>query len=165
MDSGINPTIDEIALKLLDELQRDARLTFAELGRRVGLSPSAAAERVRRLEDLGVIRGYRLDIDPAALGLSILVHIRMACDGEKYKQFLTFIKSVDAVRECDHVTGGDALMMKVLVRSIEELEDLIMKFLNYGVPTTSVVLSRPLVRSSFKVDPPKPKQPAPRAVR
>ncbi len=156
MNSGINPAIDEIALKVLDALQKDARASFAELGRRVGLSPSAAAERVRRLEDQGIIRGYHVELDPAALGLSILVHIRMTCDGEKYKQFLTFIKGVDAVRECDHVTGGDALMMKVLVRSIQELEDLIMKLLNYGVPTTSVVLSQTLVRHSFNLEPKKP---------
>jgi Lrp/AsnC family transcriptional regulator, leucine-responsive regulatory protein len=158
MDSGIHHAIDEISLKLLDELQKDARVPFAELGRRVGLSPSATAERVRRLEDLGIIRGYRVDIDPAALGLSILVHVRMACDGERYKQFLAYIKSIDAVRECDHVTGGDALMMKVLVRSIEELEELIMKFLNYGVPTTSVVLSRTLARNTFSLEQPKPKR-------
>ena len=158
MESGIHPEIDDLALKLLTELQKDARLPFAELGRRIGLSPSATAERVRRLEDSGVIRGYRADINPAALGLSILVHIRMACDGEKYKQFLSFIKSIEAVRECDHVTGSDALMMKVLVRSIEELEELIMKFLNYGVPTTSLVLSRTLTRTSLTLDLPKPKK-------
>jgi Lrp/AsnC family transcriptional regulator, leucine-responsive regulatory protein len=156
MDNGVNPAIDEIALKLLYELQKDARASFAELGRRVGLSSSAAAERVRRLEDQGIIRGYHVELDPAAFGLSILVHVRMTCDGEKYKQFLNFIKNVDAVRECDHVTGSDALMMKVLVRSIQELEDLIMKFLNYGVPTTSVVLSQTLVRHSLELEPKKP---------
>lgn len=158
MESGINPEIDNLALKLLAELQKDARMPFAELGRRIGLSPSATAERVRRLEDAGVIRGYRAEIDPAALGFSILVHVRMACDGEKYKQFLTFIKGIDAVRECDHVTGSDALMMKVLVRSIEELEELIMRFLNYGIPTTSVVLSRALVRNALNLEPPKQKK-------
>src|SRR5260370_33910806 len=73
MGSGINPTLDEMSRKLLDELQKDARLPFAELGRRVGLSPSATAERVRRLEDEGVIRGYRVDVDPRALGYRIMV--------------------------------------------------------------------------------------------
>jgi Lrp/AsnC family leucine-responsive transcriptional regulator len=73
MDSAINGAIDEISRKILRELQKDARLSFAELGRQVGLSPSATAERVRRLEDEGIIRGYRVDIDPRALGYGVIV--------------------------------------------------------------------------------------------
>ena len=151
--------LDTIARKLLSELLKDARASYAELGRRVGLSPSATAERVRRLEDAGIIRGYRVDIDPAAIGYGVMAHIRMVCDGEKYKQFLQYVKTIDAVRECDHVTGSDALVMKVLVSSIEELESVIMKFLNYGVPTTSLVLSNALTRYDYNLDPPKAKKP------
>ena len=151
MDSNL----DSIGRKLLAELQKDPRASYAELGRRVGLSPSATAERVRRLEDALIIRGYRVDIDPAALGFTVKAHIRMVCDGERYRQFIQFVKTLDAVRECDHVTGGDALMMKVLVSSIEELEHLIMKLLNYGVPTTSLVLSHTVVRHEFNLDVPK----------
>jgi Lrp/AsnC family transcriptional regulator, leucine-responsive regulatory protein len=143
--------IDDIARKLLDELQRDARTSYAELGRRVGLSPSATAERLRHLEEAGVIRGYRADIDPAYFGLTIVAVIRMTCDGEQYNRFVTFLNTCEEVRECHHVTGGDALMMKVLVGSIEELEKLVMKFLRYGVPTTSVVLSTPLTRNQYRV--------------
>lgn len=150
MDGGSN--LDSIGMKLLAELQRDPRASFAELGRRVGLSPSATAERVRRLEDAQIIKGYRVDIDPTALGFSVKAHIRMVCDGERYRQFIQFAKTVDAIRECDHVTGGDALMMKVMVGSIEELEHLIMKLLNYGVPTTSLVLSHTVVRHEFNLD-------------
>ncbi len=147
--------LDTIGLKLLAELQKDPRASYAELGRQVGLSPSATAERVRRLEDAKIIRGYRLDIDPAALGYSVTAHIRMVCDGERYRQFTQFVKTLDAVRECDHVTGGDALMMKVIVCSIEELENLIMKLLNYGVPTTSLVLSQTVARHEFNLEPQK----------
>jgi Lrp/AsnC family leucine-responsive transcriptional regulator len=148
----IDSNLDGIGRKLLAELQKDPRASYAELGRRVGLSPSATAERVRRLEDAQIIRGYRVDIDPAALGFTVKAHIRMVCDGERYRQFIQFVKTLDAVRECDHVTGGDALMMKVLVSSIEELEHLIMKLLNYGVPTTSLVLSHTVVRHEFNLD-------------
>ena len=151
----IDSNLDSIGRKLLAELQKDPRASYAELGRRVGLSPSATAERVRRLEDAQIIRGYRVDIDPAALGFTVKAHIRMVCDGERYRQFIQFVKTLDAVRECDHVTGGDALMMKVLVSSIEELEHLIMKLLNYGVPTTSLVLSHSVVRHEFNLDVPK----------
>jgi Lrp/AsnC family leucine-responsive transcriptional regulator len=153
MDSSSN--LDNIGRKILVELQKNPRATYAELGRLIGLSPSATAERVRRLEDANVIRGYRLDIDPAALGYNVKAHIRMVCDGERYRQFTQFVKTLEAVRECDHVTGGDALMMKVLVSSIEDLEHLIMKLLSYGVPTTSLVLSHTVVRTEFNLDVPK----------
>lgn len=145
--------LDSIGLKLLTELQKNPRASFAELGRSVGLSPSATAERVRRLECAQIIKGYRLDIDPAALGYSVKAHIRMVCDGERYRQFTQFAKTVEAIRECDHVTGSDALMMKVIVGSIEELEHLIMKLLNYGMPTTSLVLSQTIVRHEFNLEP------------
>jgi Lrp/AsnC family leucine-responsive transcriptional regulator len=147
----VSPLLDDIARKLLHELQNDARLSYAELGRRVGLSPSATAERLRHLEEAGVIRGYRADIDPQCLGLSVAAIIRMACDGEQYRRFVSFLETCEEVRECHHVTGSDALMIKVLVGSIEELEQLVMKFLRYGVPTTSIVLSSPLTRNLYRI--------------
>ena len=145
----ISPLLDDIARKLLEELQKNARASYAELGRLVGLSPSATAERLRRLEDAGVIRGYRADLDPASLGLGVTALIRMTADGVQYQQLMNFLASCEQVRECHHVTGGDALMMKVLVGSIEQLEALIMKLLHYGVPTTSIVLSTPILRNVF----------------
>jgi Lrp/AsnC family leucine-responsive transcriptional regulator len=147
----MSPLIDDIARRMLDELQKDARVSYAELGRRVGLSPSATAERLRNLEEAGVIRGYHADIDPVSLGLSVTAIIRMACDGEQYRRFVTFIETCEEVRECHHVTGGDALMIKVMVGSIEQLEQLVMKFLRFGVPTTSIVLSSPLVRNQYSL--------------
>jgi Lrp/AsnC family transcriptional regulator, leucine-responsive regulatory protein len=149
--SEISPLIDEIALKLLEELQKNARLSYADLGRAAGLSPSATAERLRRLEDAGIIRGYRADVDPASLGLGITALIRMSSDGPQYRQLMAFVADCEQIRECYHVTGGDALNMKVLVSSIAELEELIMKLLHYGVPTTSIVLSTPLVRNEYRL--------------
>lgn len=154
MDTG--SVLDTIGLKILAELQKNPRASYAQLGRQVGLSPSATAERVHRLEDAGIIRGYRVDIDPAVLGYAVVAHIRMVCDGERYRQFTQFVKTLDAVRECDHVTGGDALMMKVIVPTIEELEELIMKLLNYGAPTTSLVLSQVVSRHEFNLEPQRP---------
>jgi Lrp/AsnC family transcriptional regulator, leucine-responsive regulatory protein len=149
VNAETSPLIDDVARKLLDELQKNARASYAELGRLVGLSPSATAERLRRLEDAGVIRGYRADLDPASLGLGVTALIRMTADGVQYQQLMNFLGSSEQVRECYHVTGGDALMMKVLVPSIEQLEALIMQLLRYGVPTTSIVLSAPIVRNVF----------------
>ncbi len=145
----MSPLIDDIARRLLEELQKNARASYAELGRRVGLSPSATAERLRRLEDAGIIRGYRADIDPASLGLGLMALIRMTADGVQYQNLMKFLEDCEQVRECYHVTGGDALMMKVLAPSIEQLEALIMKLLRYGIPTTSIVLSTPVERHTF----------------
>jgi Lrp/AsnC family leucine-responsive transcriptional regulator len=138
--------IDGIDKNILMELSKDARLPFAELGRRVGLSPSAANERVRQLESLGIIQGYRASIDLKALGFPVTAFIRLTCDGQRYRPFLKFINGLNAVQECHHMTGGDAFLLKVVLASTGELESLIEKLLPYGMPTTSLVLSTPLHR-------------------
>ncbi|HEY5212439.1 MAG TPA: Lrp/AsnC family transcriptional regulator [Acidobacteriaceae bacterium] len=138
--------IDSIDRKLLRELASDARLAIAELGRRIGLSPSATAERLRRLESLEIIRGYRADINLQALGFTITAFVRLTCEGTRYKPFLKFLPTLIAVQECHHLTGNDAFMLKVVLASMTELEDLIEKLLPYGSPTTSMVMSTPLER-------------------
>jgi Lrp/AsnC family leucine-responsive transcriptional regulator len=147
----VSPLLDDIARRLLDELQSNGRASYADLAKKAGLSPSAAAERMRRLEDAGVIRGYHADIDPEALGLGVTALIRMTADGAQYHPLVAFLEGNDQVRECYHVTGADALMIKVLASSISDLEGLIMKLLHFGVPTTSVVLSTPVERRSFQL--------------
>ncbi len=132
--------------KILQELSSDARLPVAELGRRIKLSPSATAERVRRLEALELIQGYRAEINLKALGFSITAFVRLTCDGNRYRPFLKFLPTLDAVQECHHLTGGDAFLLKVVLSSVAQLEDLIEKLLPYGSPTTSMVLSTPLER-------------------
>ncbi|MGA2271198.1 MAG: Lrp/AsnC family transcriptional regulator [Bryobacteraceae bacterium] len=143
--------LDETGRKLLSVLQENARLSYAELGRRIGLSPAATAERLKRMEDAGVITGYRVDIDREALGLPILAIIRMSCDGARYRPFLKAVKGFQNVVECHHVAGGDAFILKVVAHSVEELEGLVEKLLEHGVPTTSIVFSSPVVRRSLPV--------------
>jgi Lrp/AsnC family leucine-responsive transcriptional regulator len=138
--------IDATDRKILHELSSDARLAIAELGRRIGLSPSATADRLRRLESLEIIRGYRADINLLALGFTTTAFVRLTCEGTRYKPFLKFLPSLSAVQECHHLTGNDAFLLKVVLASITELEDLIEKLLPYGSPTTSMVLSTPLER-------------------
>jgi Lrp/AsnC family leucine-responsive transcriptional regulator len=137
---------DAIDKKILQELSSDARLPVAELGRRIALSSSATAERVRRLESLEFILGYRADINLQALGFSITAFVRLTCEGPRYRQFLKFLPGLDAVQECHHLTGGDAFLLRVVLSSVAELECLIEKLLPYGSPTTSIVLSTPLER-------------------
>lgn len=143
--------IDEYGLNLLHALQEDARLSYADLGRRVGLSPSATAERMRRMEEDGIIRGYTVEIDREALGLPILAYIRMTCDGQRYQPFLKFVHTLPEVRECHHVTGGEAFFLQITTASIAELERTIERLLPYGIPTTSIVLSSPVVRRAYEV--------------
>jgi Lrp/AsnC family transcriptional regulator, leucine-responsive regulatory protein len=138
--------LDEFARNLLVELSRNARASYAELGRRVGLSPSAVAERMRRMEEEGIIQGYTVNIDRAALGLPVLAVIRMTCDGTHYHPFLKFVKTLSEIRVCHHVTGGDAFFLEITTGSLEDLERLIERLLPYGIPTTSLVFSSPVAQ-------------------
>ena len=143
--------LDEIGRNLLQALQEDARLSFAELGRRIGLSPAATAERLRRLEEAGVIVGYRVEIDREALGLPVLAIVRMSCDGVRYRPFLKAVKGMENVLECHHVTGGDAFILKVAAESVTELGKVVEKLLDFGVPTTSIVFSSVVDGRKLKV--------------
>ena len=138
--------LDEYARNMLAELATNARASYADLGRRVGLSPSAVAERMRRMEEDGIIKGYHVEIAPEALGLSILAVIRMTCDGTHYHPFLKFVKTLNEVRLCHHVTGADAFYLEIATASLVDLERLIERLLPYGIPTTSLVFSSPVAR-------------------
>ena len=139
-------SMDAIDKKILLELSRDARIPFAKLGRRVGLSASATNERVKHLESLQIIQGYRAKVDLKAVGLHTTAFIRLTCDGQRYRPFLKFLEGLESVQECHHLTGADAFLLKVLLPSTAELETLIEKLLAYGMPTTSLVLSTPIAR-------------------
>ena len=136
--------LDAISLRLLEELQRDARLSLAELGRRVGLSSPAVAERLQRLEAAGVIRGYHADVDPRALGYSLTVVIRIRPAPRELKKVADLAKRTPEVVECQRITGEDCFWMKAHVRDVEHMEELIDRFNPYGVTTTSIAQSAPV---------------------
>jgi Lrp/AsnC family transcriptional regulator, leucine-responsive regulatory protein len=139
-------TIDEANLRLLVELQQDARLSFAELGRRVGLSSPAVAERVARLEESGVIRGYRADVDPRAFGLTLGVVIRIRPAPREIHKVAELAQRTPEVVECHRITGEDCYFMKAYVRDVEHLEEVIDQFVALGQTTTSIVQSAPVPR-------------------
>jgi Lrp/AsnC family leucine-responsive transcriptional regulator len=145
--------MDSFGRSLLAELQDNARLSTAELARRVGLSPTATAERLKQMEEVGIIRGYTIEIDRETLGLEVLAFIRMTCDGQHYFRLMEFVQTLEEVRECHHLTGGDAFLLKVTTTSMESLEALIEALLPYGNPVTSLVLSTPVERRKHTVDP------------
>lgn len=143
--------MDIYGRKLLAELQANARLSTAELGRRIGLSPTATAERLRQMEELGILRGYTVDIDPEALGLEVMAFIRMSCAGQNYHRLIDYVQTLEEVRECHHLTGGDDFLLKVTTTSMANLEALIEALLPYGNPITSLVLSSPVEHRRYAV--------------
>jgi Lrp/AsnC family leucine-responsive transcriptional regulator len=143
--------MDSYGRKLLAELQTNARLSVAELGRRIGLSPTATSERLKQMEDVGIIHGYTVDIDREALGLEVMAFIRMSCPGQNYRRFIEYAQSLEEIRECHHLTGGDDFLLKVTTMSMADLEALIEALLGYGNPVTSLVLSSPVERRRYAV--------------
>lgn len=139
-----DPTADATNVRILDELQRDGRVTFAELGRRVGLSPPAVAERVQRLEENGVILGYSARVDPRALGyaLSAIVRVRPAPD--RLRTVADVARKTEEVVECHRVTGDDCYVMKVHLRDVTHLEEVIDRFAAHGQTTSSIMQSSPV---------------------
>ena len=143
--------IDEIDRKILRELQEDARTSYAEIGRRVGLTTPAVIERVRKLEDAGIIVGYRADIDTAKVGLPITAFVRMSISGVDYSHIIEVAQQSNEVLECHRGTGGDSFIMKVAVATVEHLQEIIDKLTPYGITTTAIVLSSPVRRKSIGV--------------
>jgi Lrp/AsnC family leucine-responsive transcriptional regulator len=136
--------LDPVGRKLLRALQENARLSFSELGRRVGLSSPAVTERVRRLEELDIITGYHAEVNPAALGYGVMAFIRLTTPTEKYPRVLELAQRLPEIRECHHVTGGEAFILKVLATSIPHLESIIVQLSAFGATSTSIVLSSPV---------------------
>src|SRR5579871_3531666 len=141
MTLEIEKLLDETGWRILQALQENARLSFSELGLRVGLSSPAVAERVRKLEDAGIIKGYHAEIDTAKVGYPITAIIRMQTQGERCTRVLVNVRDIPEVLECYRLTGSDSLVMKVMVSSVEHLEALIDRLSLHGQLTTSIVLS------------------------
>ncbi|MDD2058055.1 Lrp/AsnC family transcriptional regulator [Pseudomonas sp. GD03860] len=138
--------------RLLTELQTDARLSFAELGRRAGLSTPATAERVRKLEERGVLRGYRAEIDSHAIGYPVTAFIRLHVPAQSYAKVLAVLENLPEVREAHHVTGDASFVLKVVAQSLMALETLIASFDAFGSTETSVVLSTRLAVRGLPIE-------------
>jgi len=141
--------LDETNRRLLDELQADARLSLAELGRRVSLSSPAVAERLRRLEAEGVITGYRAEVDPRALGYALGVLIRSRPAPRQLAAVAQLARETPEIVECHRVTGDDCYVMTAWVRDVAHLEEIIDAFAAYGQTTTSILQSSPVPRRAL----------------
>src|SRR5580658_1457957 len=144
--------LDTIAWRILECLQQNARLSFAELGRKVGLSTPAVAERVRRLEEAGVITGYHASLNIAKLGVPIRILVRLTIPGGdlQVSRAVTAIKELPEISKCHRITGAESFIIEADVVSIRHLEVLIDRLSALGATSTSTVLSSPVERREYR---------------
>ena len=138
--------LDGVNRQILRELQSDARLSIAELGRRVGLSAPSVADRVQRLELTGAIVGYRAELDPRALGFPIMASVRVRPGMGQLHKIPQVAQESPEVVECHRITGEDCYLLSVRLRSMDDLEEVLDRFTLYGQTTTSIVHSTPVER-------------------
>lgn len=144
-------TLDRIGSAIIRELQLNARISYSELGRRVNLTSPAVAERVRRLEDAAVIRGYHAHVDPQQLGLQVEAIVRVAISRSiTPERFSRIVEALPEVADCYRVTGVDSFVLRVLTTSIDHLNGFLAKLHAYGQAVPSIVLSQPVGRRSVQ---------------
>jgi len=142
LESKIAP--DATDWRIVRSLKLEARLSLAELGRRVKLTAPAVAERVRRLEEAGILAGYHAHVPADRTGRPIGVFVRMRVPPEKYKKVLPFLRTLDEVIECHHLSGEDAFLIRAAVESIPALEEFVRTLSEHGQTATSLILSSPI---------------------
>jgi Lrp/AsnC family leucine-responsive transcriptional regulator len=152
---------DDIDLRLIAELQADARARVAELGRRVGLSPPAVAERLRRLEDTGAVT-FRAEVNPRTLGYTLSAIVRVSPMSGHVHAIPDIARQTPEITECYRITGEDCYFMRLYLRSIDDLEPILDRFVAHGRTTTSIVHSAPVRPRSLPARlPPFPAGPRP----
>ena len=139
-----SPLLDEVNLRLLAHLHKNPRTAMTELARRVGMSAPSVTERVQRLEEAGIIAGYRLEVSPKALGLSITAYVRIRPGPGQLPKLAELARQTPAVVECHRITGEDCFLLKLHVAEVDELEKVLDCFQLFGTTTTSIVQSSPV---------------------
>ena len=138
--------------KILFELQRNARISYTELGNKIGLSGPAVKERVLKMEESGIIKGYKARLDMTKLGYSLTAIINFKMNPGNIQRFIDKLIDMPQVIECNRITGGDNMVIKVALKDTSELERLINTLIEYGVPTTSIILSTPIEDRVIEVE-------------
>ncbi|NNE78606.1 MAG: Lrp/AsnC family transcriptional regulator [Pricia sp.] len=133
--------IDDLNWKILECLQNNARETFADIGRKVGLTPPAVAERIKKMEDLGIIEGYKTKVSHAKTGHQLRAIITLRAFMGKLKPFLEWVKTLDEVINCYRITGNENIVMEVILKDQFHLEKFIDKLIQYGETRTHIILS------------------------
>jgi Lrp/AsnC family leucine-responsive transcriptional regulator len=141
-----NLPLDAIDTRIIQALSQDGRVSTAELARRVGLSPPSVAERVKRLEENGVIEGYAAQINPAALGYALSAYLRIRPVPGELAKVAAILADIPAIVECDRVTGDDCFIARAHLRSVEELEQVIDRIIPFAMTNTAIIQSSPVAR-------------------
>lgn len=138
--------LDESDRRLIEALDRNARASIADLARLIGLSPQSTSDRVKRLEDMGVVIGFTIRLDPAALGLGIGAYIRIRPAMGELQRVAQLVANIPEIVECDRVTGEDCFIAKAFVARMDDLERVIDKLLPFARTNTSIIQSSPVAR-------------------
>lgn len=136
--------LDKVNRQLLRELTADPRITMSALARRVGMSAPAVSERIQRMERVGVIAGYRVDISPSALGLPVTVFVRIRPIAGQLPKIAELARQTPEISECHRISGEDCFLIKMHAAAIEDIEEVLDRFLIYGQTITSVVVATPV---------------------
>lgn len=140
--------LDDAGVEILRALEDNARISFAELGRKVGLTGPAITDRVRKMEEAGIIAGYHARVNMAKIGLPITAYLRLVAPREHYQSIIALARDIRRVRECHHVNGDDAFLLKVVAASEADLEETVAEFRSFGEIRTSVIVSTPVEKYS-----------------
>ena len=150
MSNNPEKLLDTTGWELLCALQENARLSYADLGRRIGLTPPAVADRLRHLEAAGIITGYHAAVNPSRLGLGLTALIRFRSTSERYERVYQVIRACPEIIASQRVTGDDDLILTAVASSVKHLQAVIAKLMPFGSSNTSLVLSSPLERRSIE---------------
>lgn len=134
--------VDTVDRKIIDILKENARLSYAEIGKKIFLSPSSVRERIKKLEDSGVIKAYTLSLNQTLLGNNLEVLIMLKISSGKFNNALIEIDSYPEVKEAFRITGQHNIHMRVALRDQLHLQQFVDKLINFGEPTTHLILSR-----------------------
>ncbi len=137
----LNSKIDDLNWGILNCLQKNARISFADIGRQVGLTPPAVAERVKKMEDLGILEGYKAMVSHALTGYQLKAIITLRAFMGKLKPFLSLVKTFDEVINCYRITGNENIVMEVVLKDQFHLEQFIDQLIQYGETRTNIILS------------------------
>jgi Lrp/AsnC family transcriptional regulator, leucine-responsive regulatory protein len=151
MDIKYKKALDQIGIKILRELQMNARTAFSEIGRRVGLSSPAVAERVQKRKEAGIICGYHANIDPEKIGYPISAFIHLTTKTENTPKVYEFARNASEVIECHIISGKECFILRVIASSVSNLGDLVEELSAYGETKTSIVLSSPVKKSYIEI--------------
>ncbi len=149
MDLQVEKMLDRIGLRILAALQENARLPLSRIGEQVGLSAPAVAERVKKLEEAGVIKGYHAHIDPEAMGRSVAAFIHLTTDARHYPSVTSLAADMPQISSCHHISGDASFILHVRVEDLSVLESVVGHLSPFGQTRTTIVLSTPVDKTAM----------------